>query len=296
MAKRVLVLGGGRYFGKRLVERLLREGASVTIATRGLTLDGFGQKVERVVLERENGLLLEAVVRGRSWDLVFDQICYSPTAADLACRAFDGRVGRYVHTSTQSVYSNDGWQVEADFDPIDYPIRLGVRADFDYAEGKRLDEAVFFQRAKFPVAALRIPIVLGEDDYTGRLEFHIDRVRSQLPMVVPNLDAEISFISSAEAADVLYWLGAGGGTAVTEPINACANGAVTIKEVLRMLEEIVGKRSRTCSSGLEIDHTPFAGAASRILDNSKARAFGFQFSSIEEWLPGLISSMVRLRA
>lgn len=35
--KKVLVLGGTRFFGKHLVETLLQDGHDVTIATRGIT-------------------------------------------------------------------------------------------------------------------------------------------------------------------------------------------------------------------------------------------------------------------
>ena len=33
--KKILVLGGTRFFGRKLVERLLKEGHDVTIMTRG---------------------------------------------------------------------------------------------------------------------------------------------------------------------------------------------------------------------------------------------------------------------
>lgn len=46
--KKILVFGGTRFFGKRLVESLLQAGHDVTIATRGLTVDPFGSTVKRV--------------------------------------------------------------------------------------------------------------------------------------------------------------------------------------------------------------------------------------------------------
>lgn len=44
--KKVLVLGGTRFFGKHLVEALLKDGHDVTIATRGITEDSFGGTVK----------------------------------------------------------------------------------------------------------------------------------------------------------------------------------------------------------------------------------------------------------
>ena len=42
MSKNILVIGGTRYIGKLLVQRLLRAGHRVTIATRGYAPDPFG--------------------------------------------------------------------------------------------------------------------------------------------------------------------------------------------------------------------------------------------------------------
>jgi len=39
--KKVLVMGGTRFFGKKLVQHLLDEGNEVTIATRGRTPDPY---------------------------------------------------------------------------------------------------------------------------------------------------------------------------------------------------------------------------------------------------------------
>lgn len=72
--------------------------------------------------------------------------------------------------------------------------------------GDRVQRAVFMQQATFPVAAVRFPIVLGTDDYTKRLHFHIEHIREGREIGVPNSAAHISFIRSDEAADFLLWL------------------------------------------------------------------------------------------
>jgi nucleoside-diphosphate-sugar epimerase len=52
MRKNILVIGGTRYFGKLLVQRLLQAGHRVTIATRGRTADPFGARIERIRVDR----------------------------------------------------------------------------------------------------------------------------------------------------------------------------------------------------------------------------------------------------
>ena len=71
--KKVLVLGGTRFFGKHLVEALLQEEHDVTIATRGVTEDSFGSAVKRIIIDREDGKLLEKCLEGKSYDIVYDK-------------------------------------------------------------------------------------------------------------------------------------------------------------------------------------------------------------------------------
>ncbi|GIO30922.1 MULTISPECIES: NAD-dependent epimerase/dehydratase family protein [Paenibacillus] len=288
--KNILVLGGTRFFGKRLVELLLDEGFKVTIATRGKTKDDFGDRVERIQLDRENKTsLMKAVAEGREWDTVFDNICFSPQAALDACEVFQGKVRRYILTSTLSVYEPAPRKhKENDVNPYIYPVTLGVKDDFPYGEGKRLAEAVFFQHADFPVAAVRFPIVLGEDDYTGRLEFHIDHVKQERPMGIPNLKAEMCFISSGEAASFLDWLRK---QRVEGPINACSQGEVKLSELLRWIEKETGKKAVLTNQPQDEDKSPFGVPDSWLMDTGKAERLGFEFLPLRAWLPALIGKL-----
>ncbi|RPI77415.1 MAG: NAD-dependent epimerase/dehydratase family protein, partial [Desulfobacteraceae bacterium] len=176
--KNILVFGGTRYFGKHLARELLDKGHAVTIATRGKAADSFGDRVKRLVLDRYDKQSLANALNKQTWDLVYDQICYAPTDAADTCEILAGKVGRYVFTSSMSVYPSGLARMETDFDPRHYKIQMGRRDDFSYAEGKRQAEAVFFQKADFPVVSVRFPIVLGPDDYTGRLHAPVQAVKN----------------------------------------------------------------------------------------------------------------------
>lgn len=85
--RKVLVLGGTRFFGKRLVERLLESSEnSVTILTRGQTNDSFGDRVQRICADRTDRQALVEAVGEQVWDVVYDNICFSPDEASEACR------------------------------------------------------------------------------------------------------------------------------------------------------------------------------------------------------------------
>ncbi len=287
---KILVFGGTRFFGKKLVMRLLAEGHDVTIATRGKTADDFGDAVRRVKIKREAREDLFCLAQEK-WDVVYDNICFSPQDALYSIAAFRDKVGKYVYTSSLSVYRmRDRALVEADFDPFHYEIVTGSREDFDYGEGKRLAEAVFFQKANFPVVAVRFPIVLGEDDYTGRLEFHINHVQAGEEIGMPNEDAEMGFISSDEAADFLVWIGTK--SDVVGPINAASNSVYRLSELMALIEVATGKLAIVEENTEDNDDSPFGVEKTYYLDNSKAKEAGFEFRDLREWLPKLIDKKV----
>lgn len=288
--KKVLVLGGTRFFGKKLVELLLQNGDSqVTILTRGVTEDDFGDRVTRLAVDRTDEAALERAVGDIDWDIVYDNICFSPDEAAAAVRIFAGRAKRYILTSSLSVYNpQPEILTEADFDPAHYPLKLGGKADFSYQEGKRLAETVLLQTADFPVAAVRFPIVLGTDDYTRRLHFHIEHVQAGQPIGIPNPQAEISFIRSDEAADFLHWLGS---STLTGPVNACSDGTLTIGGVISIVEAATGKPAVVRRETADSDSSPFGIEESWVMDTAKARSAGFSFLSLSEWFPELVTSL-----
>ncbi|AZU62837.1 NAD-dependent epimerase/dehydratase family protein [Neobacillus mesonae] len=289
--KNILVLGGTRFFGRKLVELLIADGYHVVIMTRGQSGNPFGDQVEHLIVDRLNKEELAKKVEGRTFDIVYDNICYSPNDAYAFCEIFNGKIGKLVFTSTLSTYEADGNEKnEADFDPYHYEIRMGDIADFTYGEGKRQAEAVFFKYAKFPVVAVRFPIVMGEDDYTRRLHFHVERIANGEPIGFLNMDAEMSYIQATEAAEFLKWSGM---TNVEGPYNATANGKISLSNLIKLIEEATGKSAKIALVGNEEIRSPYAVPVSWYMTNDKAAKEGFQFTNLQDWLKPLVEAIAR---
>lgn len=288
---KVLVLGGTRFFGRKLVELLLKAGHTVTVATRGKSGNPFGQDVEHITIDRTKKADLQTFMEERTFDIVYDNICYSPNEAKMFCDVFSGKIGKLVFTSTMSTYEIDGHEkVETDFDPYHYTIRMGDTADFTYGEGKKQAEAVFFKYADFPVVAVRFPIVMGVDDYTERLHFHVKRVVQKEAIGFVNTDAEMSFITAEEAAQFLLWIGQ---TDVAGPFNATANGKISLKDLMALIEDATGQRAKIALLGDEKSRSPYAIPASWYMSNDKATKAGFTFSELDDWLGDLIKEIAK---
>jgi nucleoside-diphosphate-sugar epimerase len=283
----ILIFGGTHFFGKHLVRQLCDEGHRVTVGSRGNSPIHSGLPVEHLTLDRfAKRSVRNALGTTRNWDIVFDQICFTAGDAAISTKLLEGRVGRYIHTSTISVYTKQGEVAEADFNPFSYPYDSNLSTRPFYGEGKCQAEACYFQRATFPVAAIRLPVVLGSDDYTGRLDFHIRHVLDGKPLLIPNPNAESCYISSTEAADFIRWIGEK--TSFTGPVNACADGRISIGDLLKLIENASGRKAIVQSTCDDADTSPFTGGESWYANNALAHRLGYKFTKLLDWLPGLI--------
>lgn len=286
----VLVLGGTRFFGKNLVELLLKEQIKVTLLTRGKTEDEFGDQVQRLVVDREDAVALEKAIGDQQYDVVYDNICFTPQQAREAVSIFQNKAKRYILTSSLSVYDfGTGICHESDVDTHHYTIDADPEAELSYGEGKRQAEAVFFQQADFPVAAVRFPIVLGPNDYTKRLHFHVERVLSGKVIGISNLEAQMNFIHEQEAAEFLFWLGIS--SELTGPVNARSDGEVRLRELVEWIEQGTEQQAIIQSETDDEAQSPFGVPDSWIMDTSKAKQDGFQFYVLSDWMPALIKQM-----
>ena len=286
----ILVIGGTRFFGRKLVELLLIDGHDVAILTRGHAGNPFNDRVEHIIADRLNKQALASAIEGRYFDIVYDNICYSPNEAIEFCEIFNGKIGKLVFTSTLSTYVADGVEkAEADFNPYEYAIQLGDRNAFPYGEGKRLAEAVFYQHGAFPTVAVRFPMVVGEEDYTERLLYHVRRVQSGEPIHFLTTEAEMSFITADEAAAFLIWAGV---AAVEGPFNATANGTISLAELIAVIENVTGNEANVVVGNRDT-LSPYAIPTSWYMTNKKASDAGFTFSNLHDWLKPLIQILAK---
>ncbi|MFD0145305.1 MULTISPECIES: NAD-dependent epimerase/dehydratase family protein [unclassified Streptomyces] len=295
----VLIIGGNRYVGKRLTSRLLESGHAVAILNRGSS--GVPKGVDHLIADRNDEAALESALGDRVFDVVVDQVCYTPRQAAIARRVLGPRTRRYVMTSTVEVYEYentadpvreeavDPRTVTVDLDlPWDDPEFL----DAHYGEGKRQAEAVFAAAPAFPYAAVRVAHVLGgEDDFTGRVGHYADRIRAGEPVCVPAENHPATYVYVEEIAEFLAWAA---GASFTGPVNAHSHGPLTTADICAEIERRIG--GRTVFREVEVGEvSPFSFARSYGMDNSRATALGFSFRRSTEWLGQALAETLGVR-
>ncbi|MFF5918712.1 NAD-dependent epimerase/dehydratase family protein [Streptomyces flavochromogenes] len=301
--KNVLVIGGNRYFGKRLIALLGESGHRVAILNRGSSDAPEG--IEHLVADRDDEAALESVLAGRSFDVVVDQVCYTPRQAEIARRVFAARTRRYVMTSTVEVY-----EYEDSAAPVaEVALDLGAVAvdtgaawedpefrEAHYGEGKRQAEAVFAGAAAdgtgppFAWTSVRVAHVLGGvDDFTGRLDHYARRIRAGEPIAVPVVNRPATYVYVEEIAAFLAW--AAVGADFTGPVNAHSHGPLTTAEICAEIERRVG--GRTVFREVEVGEiSPFSFTRSYGMDNSRAVGLGYSFAHSSAWLADAVAETI----
>lgn len=301
MRKNILVIGGTRYFGKLLVQRLVNAGHTVTIATRGIAPDPFGARIERIRVDRrDEGAMLAAFAAVDSYDVVYDQMCYNPLDAAIAVKVFAGRVKRYIVASTIEVYRGQLGQQDDPFaeddikvlaQPIDthYPWHDPALASTSYVAGKLQAEAYLYRDGSLPLVTVRIGHVLaGPEDFTGRLAHYVDLVRQNAPLRYSNATAGSSFLNPQAIANFMAWVGA---QQFEGPINAACDGALSAFDIYHRVAMVLDAPA----GALPVTHLTRAGELSPfdyphpfVLDTGRANQLGYHFGHSDDWIETLI--------
>ncbi|MEE1757114.1 NAD-dependent epimerase/dehydratase family protein [Streptomyces sp. SP18CS02] len=292
----ICLIGGSRYFGKRLIERLLTAGHRVTVLNRGSSVPPAGSA--HVVADRDDEAALEAALGPLRFDVVIDQVCYTPRQAAIARRVFGPRTRRYIMTSTVEVYEHEDSPTpvrEGAVDPRTVMVDLtlpwddpGFR-DAHYGEGKRQAEAVLAQDPVLPYASVRVAHVLGgDDDFTGRVAHYADRIRAGEPIAVPPVNHPATYVYVEEIADFLAWAAE---QDFTGPVNAHSPGPLTTSDLCAAVERAIGGRAefRVVDAG---PLSPYAFTRAYAMDDSRARALGFTFRHTSAWLDQAVAETV----
>lgn len=287
----ILIIGGNRFFGKKLAQSLLKAGHKVTLLNRGHRDDGLGDQVKRIRCDRRHHEELETSVEGQFWDVIYDQVCFDAMEAQSAVEIFKDKTSHYIFTSSQSVYSFSGVNLKEEaFDPSQHSFDKPVSTEEDYGEAKRQCESVFFRQKDLPVTAVRFSIVVGEDDYTERFKFHIDRVKNQKPIYFPNVNAKISLITSDDAASTLAFLL---GKKPVGPINAASPEPVSLRDFVSEIESIADRKAVLADAPSNENQSPYGIEKDWYMNVEKLVSLGKTPGSVQEWLPSLIRNVAK---
>lgn len=271
----VLVVGGTKFMGVKLVEELLKRGNNVTIATRGNRPDQFGSFVNRLRMDVSDAESVKNALEGKHFDVVFDNLAYNSTNANnilsnVSC-------GKYVQLSSVEVYANKFCidMKESDFDPLAIKPELCTDSA-GYVKGKQQAEAYAYQ--KYPgkkIVTVRIPYVSP----TERLGYYCKNIIDGKPMNIPDLSRAFTMIRTSDVGEFLPWIAA---QDITGPVNFAGDGYITVQSILSYIEKKTGKKAIIDKKGKPAPFSVFK-ETSFSMNMDKIKALGYTPVSLYDW-------------
>jgi nucleoside-diphosphate-sugar epimerase len=267
-AMNILILGGTGFISSRLVQHLLDSGCRVTTFTRGIAKieAAKSDKLEHVYGDRRNEADLKQALRHRTFDVVYDMVAYEPEESQLAVKVFRGKIGRFIHCSTISVYMvSSEVQCPITEDQDKAPVmEFWPRNPFgmDYGIKKRQCEEILWKahdEKRFPVTVLRPTFVSGPNDPAKRDFFWIERILDGEPLLIPG-SGDFAFqqvyvddVARTFAKLLLY------SSSIGNSYNVVAEEIFSLNDYLQALCRLLDRRPEFVHVDQEIfDRLPFS--------------------------------------
>lgn len=283
---KILILGGTRFFGKKLAALLLENGHQLTLATRGNVQDEFENRVTRFQVDRSNVDQMKQCFRKMTFDVVYDQIAYNRDHVMISDQVFSGNVGKYIYTSSLSAYLKYGANLREE--DMEYRLRESADPGGAYGQGKQDAEKYLFENTQFHATAVRFPFVLGEDDWLKRLEFHVDKILKKEELYFTNPSALFSPIHSDDAAKGLFHLL---DREVPGGINICPSQPISLRYMIEQIESITGVAAKYAESKETAHTSPYDMAQDWYMNTERIHSMNFSCEPITNWLPKLIRAI-----
>ncbi len=304
---KIFIIGGTGFISRNIVDILLERGHEVTIFTRGKSPIPF-EKNKNLYFEtgdRNSKTDLEQAVAGKNFDAAIDMTAYTADQSEIAIEVLKGRVGRFIHCSTVSVYmvsddiknpiteDQDKGELMPDFPRNPFGMGYGINK-------RRSEELLWSEHdpSSFPVTMLRPVFVCGPEDRTRRDYFWIQRILDGRPLLIPGSgdfafqqvyvkDTAMAFCDAVES-DI----------SIGEAYNVASEEIYSLNEYIKNISHILNKDPEMVHIDQEVfdklDISYFPGADVFPFNTRRTAVFsldkikkdlGFKSTPFDEWMP-----------
>lgn len=240
----ILVIGGSKFIGLSIINKLLEMKSSITVFnledSNSMSLSG----VRHIRGNRKDHALVRKLFEKEHFDVIIDTCGFEPEDVNIFIELFGNKIKQYIFCSTVSVY---------DFDKIksfpikeDFPVKADPESknnEIRYGSKKALCEKVLMSNGKFPVTIIRPCYVYGPNAYGDRVEFFFNRIGDERVVpILPIGNNVMQFIYISDLAD-LFVSAVNNQKAYNQIYNAAGEESTTIFNFINLCEEIIGKKA-----------------------------------------------------
>ncbi|MCY3412417.1 MAG: NAD-dependent epimerase/dehydratase family protein [Candidatus Heimdallarchaeota archaeon] len=245
MAK-VLIIGGSRFIGKHVLQKLHSDGHEITVINRG-SIDYKKYLPEGVIhikANRDNEEEMKAAISDE-FDICFDICAITKKHVTILLNALEGKVRRHVHVSSGSVYDTEN-VLSIPLDE-DHPFPELNEDTHPYVLSKTEAELELFKAFKersYPMTIVRPTYVYGPDNYIYREAYFFDRVSRERPILLPeNGEGYFDMVYVDDLADLIIRVGFEDKIVIGEAFNGSFEKMMSANMYLKTVEKILSKNS-----------------------------------------------------
>ncbi|MFW9924789.1 MAG: NAD-dependent epimerase/dehydratase family protein [Candidatus Thorarchaeota archaeon] len=250
----VLVIGGSRFSGRKILQILDEKGHDITVINRGVAEESTGipflknlkyqypSKIKVIHLDRKNHEQIKDKLRNNDFEAIIDTCAFNERDIQSIINIASDKLEHYIFTSTGSVY-DDNQEIQ----PISEDAPLGSEADDDpvpYSRDKRRAESILrknFKETGFPFTIIRPTYIYGPYNYIYREAYFFDRIIDGKTIFMPgNGEYLLDFVHAFDVAWLLT-IPLENKKAIGNAYNASGQGGLTLNNYCKMLFRIYEK-------------------------------------------------------
>ncbi|MGL5084838.1 MAG: NAD-dependent epimerase/dehydratase family protein [Clostridium sp.] len=262
MEKKILVMGGSYFIGKKIVDIMVKNNYSVYTLNRG-TIEELNPKVTNIKCDRNDHKKMNSVLQYYNFDIVVDVSGLDKLQAEILFNSLNkDTIKKFIYISSSAVYDVENFETPYSEET---PVKVNKHWT-SYAANKIEAEAYLEDKLKeteIDLVILRPSYVYGENNYAQRESFIFEHIVNDKPIIIPSDGGTyLQFIYTSDLANIVLKL-INSKLHKVSIFNVGNKKPVTIKEWIQHCENVVCKKANIVEydyvkgNRLERDFFPF---------------------------------------
>ncbi|MBS3068399.1 NAD-dependent epimerase/dehydratase family protein [Candidatus Micrarchaeota archaeon] len=266
---KILIIGGSRFVGPYLIQKLFKNGHTITIFNRGKIESNYSH-VTFIQGDRNNDFNIKD-----KFDVVIDMCAYKGEQTKKAIEQLN--FDFFINFGTVASYK------KTDKFPLTEESELGNWPLWgNYNKGKAECEKIL-EKSGIKYATIRPVYILGPRNYVDREHFIYSRIKQGIPLVLPgDGKAKIQFVFAKEVVDIIALLTE---NKIVGAFNCAGDDIITLRKLVEQMGKIVGIKPKiqfnpsADREKFKEEEFPFANE-SFFVSNKKIKRLGIRFTSL----------------
>lgn len=292
--KKILIIGGTRFLGPRIIKNLYKESNEITVFNRGNNYNILlPKKIIHIKGDRRDPSTMK-ILSQKKYDLIYDLCCFNKTDATNLLDNIQP-TAQIVFLSSAAAYK----------EPLTYPLRedsqLGEWGSFgDYGVQKAEAEKKFESYVKkynLKLTIFRPVYLLGKNNYFDRENYYFSRIMNKDSILIPGTGRALIQFSFLEETAHAFKIVPENQNEQIEILNIAGNEYISIKNFVLMCGNIVkitpvlielnAKLFNLQEEHFYDDFYPFPNLNFIVSNNKITTKYGIRFKPLIEGLRGI---------